>query len=403
MKTFLQKKALIVPGLLCAALLLPQVKAGTADGTGGSTISSATDSAPRLRFVVGVQEGYNDNVLTTTDSAKTRSAFTTAQGTIFADLGNSRTVFTVGVGGGVTYYYSRPGTKDDRLAHLSVDIVHKVNDRLTLTFNSYNTYQVQPQFDLQVQQNRVNGQYYYTSQSLSASYSWTKRFSTVTSYQVTGIFYEDQNVKRTNDYVQQTFGNQFRYLLYPTTSLVAEYRFGIVSYLYSNGLNSTSNYALLGFDHSFSSKFNITVRGGGVIQDQKTGGTSTSPYAEITTNYQYQRRSSLQGYLNYGFQYSNLALAQTNKALRLGITVNQALTAKLMANIGFFYEHDDYSSAPGTTSFHEDTLNGVIGLSYPVTPRLSLQANYTHTSLLSDVSAAEYKQNVFTLGANYSF
>ena len=159
---------------------------------------------------------------------------------------------------------------------------------------------MQPQFDLQVAQNRVNGQYYYTTEAFSAAYQWTERFSTVTGYSVTGIFYEQAAAKQTSDYVQQTFSNQFRYQWTPTTTLVTEYRFGLVNYLYNSQLNSITNYGLAGFDHSFSPKATMTLRAGGEIQDAKVGGSTASPYAEITANYQYQRYSSLHAYMNYG-------------------------------------------------------------------------------------------------------
>ena len=331
-------------------------------------------------------------VITTTylqrSDDKVSSGFTTLTANGFVDLSDQRTVFTIGLGGGVTYYYDRPGSKTDNLANLTINLVHKVNERMTLTLSSYSTYQVQPQFDLLVAQNRNDGQYYYTTESLSLSRQWTRRFSTVTGYQLTGIFYEDALAKVQNDYVQQTFSNQFRFLLEPTTTFVAEYRLGLVNYLYENDRNTMTNYALVGFDKSFSPKWSMTARAGGEIQDQSVGGSDTSPYAEITTNYAYQRYSSLSAYFNYGFQYSNLAITQTNKALRLGVTINHGFTPKLSAYLGVFYENDNYSqveNAPGS-AFTENTFNVNTGVRFAVTPKLSLQAGYQHTQLLSESS-----------------
>ena len=399
MKNPFQMNAVFATGFLFISLLLPAALAGTAEGGGPITGGIPT---PRFKTTVDIQEGYNDNVYTS-HTSQVRSAFTTADLNIFANLGTGRTVLTIGAGGGLTYYYSRPGDKADKLGNFSLNLVHKVNERLTLTLSSYNTYQVQPQFDLLVQQNRTNGQYYYTTESISANYQWTGRFSTVTGYTVTGIFYELQAVKAANDYVGQTFSNQFRYLALPTTTLVAEYRFGLINYLYNPKLNSFSNYVLAGFDHSFSPEFTMTLRAGGQIQHLSVGSSTASPYAEFTANYQYQRYSSIQAFLNYGYQYSNLTVSQTNKALRIGMTVNHGFTAKLSAYLGFFYEHDDYSSAPGAVGLQQDTLNANTGLRFAVTQKLNLQAGYQHTSLISDISALEYKQNVFTLGANYTF
>lgn len=404
MKKCFRKYAIYTTGFLFLALLPPGALAGTTDGTdNGQSVITGGIPTPRFRATVQVSEGYNDNVYTTADSQKTSSGFTNAVANVFADLGNDRTVFTLGMGGGLTYYYDRPGDKADKLANVTLNIVYKATDQLTLSFNSYNTYQVQPQFDLMVEQNRVNGQYYYTSQAFSAAYQWTRRFSTVTGYQVTGIFYEEAAVKQTNDYVQQTFSEQLQYLVLPTTTAVAEYRFGLVNYMYDPALNVTTNYFLAGLNHSFSPKFTMSLRAGGEIQNQNSGGVSSSPYAEFTTSYQYQRYSNLQAYANYGFQYSNLALAQSDKALRLGITINQAITPKLIASLGFFYEHDDYSTTSTVPGYTEDTLNVNVGLNYAVTPRLSLQASYQHTSLLSNNAGLQYDQNIVSAGATYSF
>jgi uncharacterized protein (PEP-CTERM system associated) len=89
--------------------------------------------------------------------------------------------------------------------------------------------------------------------------------------------------------------------------------------------------------------------------------------------------------------------------LRLGIPDTHGFTPKLVGTLGFFYEHDDYSTTTTAQGFTEDTFNVNVGLRYALTPRLSLQANYQYTTLLSAVSSQEYNQNIVSVGANYSF
>ena len=160
-------------------------------------------SQPRFRLSASLYEGYDDNT-ETSKTNKNPSGFTNFQANAFADLGNSRTLFTIGVTAGASVYYDRPGQKVDKLASLTLNLAERVNDKFTLTLNTYFTYQVEPDFTLQVEQNRINGQYFYTGVSLSGAYEWTRRFQTVTSYNFVGIFYQDATAKVANDYYSHT-------------------------------------------------------------------------------------------------------------------------------------------------------------------------------------------------------
>jgi len=398
-KNFLKRAC--AASLLFAGVFSSHAMAGTDDG---SIISDAGVEKPHFRTSVYVREGYDDNAETSNNNQVT-SGYTSFGINEFADFGSDRSILTIGVQLGANYYYSQPGQKFDWTDNLSLNYTYKLNERLTLSLASYAAYQVEPQYDLLVAQNRVNGQYFYFTDVLSASYQWTRRFSTITNYTLDGIFYQDAAPKVTNDYVAQTFGNQFRFLALPTTTLVAEYRFGIVNYLYQSGNNSITNYFLTGFDHTFNPKLLTTLRVGAEIQDQNVGGISTSPYAEWSVNYAYQHLSSLGYYLRYGFDYSNLTVAQTDKALRTGININHGFSPKLTATLGIFYQHDDYSNSGGTpgTAFTENTIDIQTGLQYAMTPRLSLNASYTYTDLLSNNSLLEYHRSTVSIGANYGF
>src|SRR5207302_1939599 len=122
------------------------------------------------------------------------------------------------------------------------------------------------------------------------------------------------------------FCNEFRFLLWPTTTLVAEYRIQFTTYQSSNA-DAVSHFILAGFDHSFSPEFNASFRGGFQIrsldftqmipasiqivngfltfvpaQTIHTSADSTSPYFEATLNYAVGKKTSLSWTNRYGIE-----------------------------------------------------------------------------------------------------
>src|SRR5207244_2100648 len=109
--------------------------------------------------------------------------------------------------------------------------------------------------------------------------------------------------------IENTFGNEFRFLLLPNTTIVGEYRVQFISYQ-STDADAVAQFILAGFDHSFSPRFRGSFRGGfqirsldstqivpasfrfvnGVFiffpaQTVHASSEETSPYFEATLNY----------------------------------------------------------------------------------------------------------------------
>lgn len=418
MKKDLLKITSLVTGLLFMSffpLLVAADNTGEATLSGGQLSASGATSrsddktsieggkfaTSRFKTTVSLREGYDDNVFTAHDN-KVDSFFTNLYGSIFANLGNERTQFTIGLSGGVTEYYSRPGNKFDENATLTFNMVHKVNPRLTLSWANYATYQAEPSFDLQVAQNRRNGQYYYLQDALSASYQWSERFQTVTGYKLVGIFYQNSAPSQTEDRLEHTFSNQFRFLLQPTTTLVGEYRLGLVQYLHQASRDTISNYFLAGVDHSFSPKFTVSLRGGAQLRSVKEGSNDATPYFEANARYAYRRYSSLGWFLHYGYDNGSItATNQTHKNLTTGIRLNHGFTPRLSAYLAFFYQHDNLSQTFG--SLTNDTFDISTGINFTVTPKLTLQAGFTRTQLISNTASQKYDRDVVSIGGTYQF
>lgn len=379
---------------------------GFAQSAGKDSEGSISDiPKPHFKITAQLSEGYDDNVYTS-NTNKVQSFFTDVYAHIAADLGSPRTVFTIGLGGGATDYYDRPGRSLDYTGDFSLSIVHKVNSRLTLSVQSYTTDQVEPNFDAQilVSQNRNSGQYLYSNNVFTATYQWSHRVQTVTSYSLYGVFYEDAASAQTDDRFEHNLSEQLLYLVNPTTQLTATYRIGYTQFMHMTERDIFSNYFLVGVNHSFSPKFSVNLNAGAELDTPRQGATQTSPYAEMTTTYAYQRLSNLQWYLHYGFDHSALTLNDKHTALRTGARITQAIFTKMSLSFGIFYQHDDSSQTVGASNTTtEDTFDISTGLHYTVTPKLTLDATFTHTEVLSNIASSEYSRNRITLGANYTF
>ncbi|MGI8890638.1 MAG: outer membrane beta-barrel protein [Chthoniobacterales bacterium] len=379
-------------------------------------VPETTDPAPDLgtgnfapspfRVSVSVREGYDDNVYTTSRD-KVDSFYSSGNVVFDYKFGNARTEISLQAFGGLTYYYNQPfGRGYDINSGLSITLSHKATPRLGLAANVYLAYQSEPNFETAFGINRRNGNYFYTSDRFSLSYQFTPRFSTTTSYTLGVLNYEDSSVGIFEDRFEHTFGNEFRYLVVPTTSLVGEYRFQITDYV-SAPRNSTTHFFLAGFDHSFSPRFDLSVRGGVEFREFEQFGKRTSPYGEATVNYALGKRTSLTWTNRYGLDEPDIAGTTSRSSFRTGLRGNYAFSPRFSTTVGAYYQHDKNEEfATGFSfmpAFSEDLLDLSLGVRYEFTRIFAGLAGYNRTEVLSDITLREYQRNRYYLGLNAAF
>lgn len=361
------------------------------DTGGGVTIRDTP-----FRASVSLRGGYDDNVLTS-HTDKQKSWFTNVYAQVNADFSNPRTTLTIGISGGSTYYWDLDGDPWDYSATLSLEVIHRASSRLTLSAKVYATYQVEPDFSLLIGNERSNGQYFYGNSLFTARYQWSPRFSTVSSYSLVGVFYENSDAANINDRFEHYFSTEFRYLIHPTTTLVGEYRFAYFDYTDNNSRDGHSHYFLVGVDQTFSPRFNFSIRAGVEVRDTDADGTRTEPYAEGTLTYLYGRFSSVSWVNRLGLEQSDLGSATHRLSYRTGIQVRHGFTAKLSLYLAGFYHYNDYDT------FEENVFDLSTGLTFAVNRNFSVDVGYSYTVLDSDVSLREYDRNRFHVGGTFAF
>jgi hypothetical protein len=383
----------------------------------GSTEQLGTGIFSQVPFKVSIslRAGYDDNV-STTSTAGGKQGSTYSSGSVVAtyEFGSPRTRLTLRVNLGGTYYWdtirNAGGTNINNYDinnSLSLSLVHKATPRLTLSVAAYLTYKSEPDFTIAQGVDRRGGNYFFTEDKLGATYLWLPRFSTVTSYSLTVLNYEDSLIGQFSDRFENIFGNEFRFLVWPTTTLVGEYRVQFVSYIHQSGRDSTSQFALGGLDHHFNPRLSGSVRAGGQFRTDDQGGSRTSPFFEGSLSYVLGKQTSVAWNSRYSIEETDIGASQSRETFRTGLTAKYDFTPRISGSLSAYYHHDDYQnfSFAGTLTpgFTEDSFNTAISLRYAVTRYFGVEAGYNYTDVSSEIPLRQYSRNSYWGGLNVSF
>ncbi len=380
-------------------------------------------SAFPFHFSVSVRAGYDDNA-TLASATKQGSPFATTQLGVVYNFGNPRTTISLSAGAGITYYTDRgttnlsaPGTSDDYDVNGSITfaLTHRATPRLTLAISAYATYQSQPDFFAfktgAIDYSRIDQDFFVMVDKFSVIYAWTPRFSTVSSYTLGYTDYSDELLSSYQDRFDHTLGNEFRFLVWPTTTLVAEYRFGIVDYTENEFRNSLTHFFLGGFDHNFNPRFNVSLRGGIEVRDYEDNAatldqdtTAISPYAEGMLTYGYAQNSSISWTNRYSLEEPDIPGALTRTTFRTSLAVRQGFTARIAAGVNVGYQHDNNEASLAVASFQEDAFDLSIYARFTMNRTFAFDVGYEHTQLFSDAALnREYSRNRIYTGVTFTF
>jgi hypothetical protein len=375
--------------------------------SGGGNADSGNFAAPPFSISGSVRGGYDDNIGTTSINRQ-ESWYTNASVLLAYTFGDPRTRFDLTAGAGVTYYFDRisGGDNYDPNVFVGFSLTHKATPRLTLAATAYASYQEEPDFSLVLSLNRRSGSYFYTRDKGTVTYLWATRFSTATSYTLGVVHYDDSTVGAFEDRFENTFGNEFRFLIWPTTNVVAEYRYQIVSYT-DIDRDSMSHFALAGFDHKFNPRLDMSVRGGMEFREYSNFGNENAPYFEGALNYALGKDTLASWTNRYAIEESDVSANQSRKTFRTGLKLNHRFATRIIGTVGAYYEHDAYNAintpmavAPG---FNEDDFDVSVSVRYTMTRYFGIEAGFTHTEVLSEIPVREYSRNRFFAGLNLAF
>ncbi len=392
-----------------------QSTGGSAPGgsiVGGGTRGGSTGLLPLARplnISFSLSAGYDDNVNT--------SAFD-AQDSLYASLGvnlsyafgTERTQATLSTNSSVAYYAT--GDQGNRFEYrpnleLTLSVRHGVSERLTLNGSAFVKYALEPDFELDVSLNRRSGNYFYTAESLAATYLLLERWTTITTFSFSTIQYEDEAIAIFQDRQEQGFGQQVRFLVLPLTTAIGEYRLGLVDYEAPNR-DSTTHSLLIGVDQTIGPRVSGSLRVGAEFRTIEGGDTTAiNPYADTTLSCVFGERTSVSFNARYSTEESDFVESPSRQTFRTGLSVTYGLTPRITSSLGAYYRHDsnegtssDFFSQPG---FTEDSLDIALSFSYAINPRISANAGYNRTQVFSQTDERSYSRNRYFAGVSIAF
>ena len=380
---------------------------GTSPVTGGPSGVGVFSRTP-VQIYASISGGYDDNV-NTLQSSKQGSAFSSGNVILDYTFGDPRLQLQLNGGAGGSYYYEHvSGQNYDIDLKAAVGITYKSSPRLTLGSTLLIDYLTEPNFNTPGGLNSRNGNYLYTTDKAFVAYIWSQRFSTKTSYTFEAFNYENNTVGAFSNRVSNTFGNEFHFQLVPTSSLVAEYRYDIITYE-DAALDSTTHFALGGIDHTFNPRLSASLRGGAEFRSYDQGGDRSAPYFEGSIIYALGKRVSVTWNNHYGLEEPDAAGLQSRTTFRTGLQTKVNLTSRISSTVDLYYVHDDYPSFTSgtppvfTPGFTENTFDGNLSLRYAITPLFGVQAGYHYTDITSDIQFREYSRNRVFAGVSLTF
>jgi len=358
--------------------------------------------------------GFDDNVNTTTTNENS-SPYITPNANLTYKFVDSRTEADLTAGAGFNYYLDEPnGQTYDVTTSFGLSIRHEASPRLTFNANAYLSYLTEPDFNVSVP-NRRSGNYFYTSDQLKATYLWHPRFATATSYSLFFTNYDDDMVGRFVDRAENTFGNEFRFLYKPTTTLLAEFRYQIVSYTQTaqSSSDSTTEFLLAGVEHAFNPRLNISLRGGAQFRSFDSGEDRTEPYFESALAYTAGKRTTINWTTQYSLEEPGISGNPSRTTFRTGLQANYGFTSRISSTLGFYYVNDDYEHGPpiiippfviqGAPAFSEDSVDANLTFRYQFNRDLAALAGYGHTQVFSDRFGRDYSRNRVFGGVTFAF
>ncbi|MEM9080821.1 MAG: outer membrane beta-barrel protein [Verrucomicrobiota bacterium] len=377
----------------------------------------AADSLP-LKWTVGVNVGYDDNVTPFSAGSDDSSLYTSAFVRATMTSVSPRTTWDLYAQAGAIYYVDGIDSSaiDDLTPNfrLGLNVTHRVNERLRLSSRNWVAYELEPDYKWGAAGGREVGNYFRWSSDNSVGYRWTDRFATITGIGFYGVNFEDAD---RSDYTRYQLYNQFRYRVSPVTVLTGSYRYGMTDA--DAGGETTSHYILGGVEHRISPTSAIVLRAGAQINEPDNGDTTTKPFFEATLRSSLTEQLRARAFVRYSTEnwnkriqnLGNSATYGQNQTFRLGAQLDYAVNPRLSFFVGVNYIMSDYEDLVAFTGngntfgdVSEDTLNLSFGGSYQINDNLYLTGSYNYTTTSSDVSSnREYDRNRVQVGVQATF
>ncbi len=338
--------------------------------------------------------------------ATERNASVTSGLTANVDIqwATSRSLFTFDLRAGADYYWNRTTDPLDYNGSMSLVYVRRFGPRIQFSANASASYSSQPDYSNLNAAQTSSGTYFTGTSKFDLEYKWSSRFSTDTSLGLTSTNYLE-GTRTGSSYWEATLGNEFRHRFSPRITSVVEARYAALRYYETDTSNSNTAFVLVGADLRLSPRFRGNIRLGESLRSfQASGITKSTPYGEMSVNYQRSRRDQFSASLRYGFEAA--AATAESTVLRSSLGYAHAFSPRLNSQCSLNYvrtSSDTGSPGGSATSTTSEVYDSSLVLSYLFSRRLTFSARYSFTLSAGDFATQNYDRSRFFLTGEYNF
>jgi hypothetical protein len=346
-----------------------------------------------------LREEYDDNI-NTAPSNEEGSFKTILRPSIIFNYPMDQTIFSARYSLGATYYQTRPGDDWDLSHEFTGRIAHTFSPRFDLDFRDRFTYTDEPELTQGSTVFRNQGNRYANEASLELKYQWTERFSTVATGTTEYIHYEDDFVALTNDYIRNSGGMDFRFLVFDPTTAVMNYTYTTTDYD-DIDRDFDSHYFLAGVDHYLLREWLLSVRGGAEYDtyDSSDFDDNVGPYASVSTVWNYTEKSTVQVGYSHSRQLTDFGPAANGLTNQFDFTITHYFTPRLSVRNGFTAMLVEYTEDQSLVGDEDETiLTNDFSVRYDFNDYFSAYAGYKHTTDDTDIPGREYFRNQWYIG-----
>lgn len=402
-----------------SALLIAALAAGSVHAEGLYYIGSENTEPLPLKWTVGANLIYDDNVTPSAPGGKDSAvSFNPYVGVSFVSL-TPQTTVDVYARLGLVYYFDKPDAigADDLYvqARAGANITHHFSERLRLVSRNFLAYELEPDYSYGVTNTRQVGEYLYWQTDNALGYRWTERLATYTGFQLTQFDYSDVS---NADRFTWTLYNQFRYQVSAQTVATLDYRYSDVD---ASGVarDSQSHYVLAGVEHRFSPNTIATLKAGAQFRsvDGPNGASTTNPHVEFALDSRVNDQFRVRAFARYSTEYydtvqlvgAQLVEYDQRMTLRLGVKGEYALSPMMTVFAGVDYIPTSFEKGRNVLTglsvadSDEDIFNAYVGLSVKLNEFLYGTATYNFTHSDSNIASRDYDRNRVSVGLRAEF
>ncbi len=210
-----------------------------------------------------------------------------------------------------------------------------------------------------------------------------------------GVTFNHENYKRKNytDSDSLTVPIDFFYKWTDKTDLSIGYRYR--DYRVDIGSDSTDHFFNVGARGEFTPKLKGRFAVGLNTRKLDRGGDETQLGIDSALTYEFTPKTTFDFGVTNDFGTS--PQGQQQKNLTINGTINTKFSEEWGGSVGLSYRATDY----GTRT--DDYVEGTLTASYTVSSNVKIIGGYTYRDYTSDISASEFKNNVFSVAANFRY